>query len=201
MAVKYLQFHHLSKRKGVFLDYGGGYGIFTRLMRDYGYDFYSYDKYCDNLVSRGFDGDIKNNRYDCITSFENFEHFENPIDDIEKIFSLTDLVIFSTVLISLPAPKTGEWHYYCLEHGQHVSLFSKKSLEYIGLKYGYYFITNGSNFHIFSKSKISPKIFLIEKIIRKLGLFSLFKLKSKTVSDMNHIIKKQKFEKNSHNWS
>ena len=33
-------------RNGRFLDYGGGYGIFTRLMRDYGYDFYSYDKSC-----------------------------------------------------------------------------------------------------------------------------------------------------------
>jgi hypothetical protein len=28
-----------------FLDYAGGYGVFVRLMRDYGFDFYWYDKY------------------------------------------------------------------------------------------------------------------------------------------------------------
>jgi hypothetical protein len=27
-----------------FLDYAGGYGVFVRLMRDIGFDFYWYDK-------------------------------------------------------------------------------------------------------------------------------------------------------------
>ena len=38
-----------------FLDYGGGWGILTRLMRDDGYDFYLMDKYSENLFARGFD--------------------------------------------------------------------------------------------------------------------------------------------------
>jgi len=33
----------LFKKFGKFLDFGGGYGIFTRLMRDIGFDFYWYD--------------------------------------------------------------------------------------------------------------------------------------------------------------
>ena len=145
-----------------------------------------------NLVSRGFEGVIMNKKYDCITSFENFEHFEKPIEDIEKIFSLTDFVIFSTVLVSVPAPKTCEWNYYCLEHGQHVSIFSRKSLEYIAEKYNYHFVSNGLNIHVFSKKRISSKIFLIEKILRRLGLARLFKMASKTNSDMNFIIQKNK---------
>lgn len=36
-----------------FVDWGGGYGLFTRLMRDNGYDFYWHDTYCQNLFAKG----------------------------------------------------------------------------------------------------------------------------------------------------
>ena len=175
-----------------FLDYGGGYGIFTRIMRDNGFNFYWYDKYAINLVARGFEGSISDKRYEAVTSFENFEHFENPIEEIEKIFSLTDFVLFSTELITVPAPSTNNWWYYCLEHGQHISIFSNKTLEYIAKKYGYNLISNGRNLHIFSKKKLNNRIFLLEKIIRKLKLENFFKKKPKTDSDMNMMIEKMK---------
>jgi hypothetical protein len=176
--------------KEKFLDYGGGYGIFTRLMRDYGFDFYWYDKYATNLVSRGFEGELDNKRYEAITSFENFEHFENPIEEIEKIFSLTNFVLFSTELIPETVPTTDNWWYYCLEHGQHISLFSRKSLEFIAQKHGYHLTTNGTNLHIFSKKQLFPKIFLLEKIIHRFGVDSLFKLMPKTNNDMLTMIQK-----------
>jgi hypothetical protein len=37
--------------KGIFLDYLGGYGLFTRLMRDKGFDFYNTDQYCQNIFA------------------------------------------------------------------------------------------------------------------------------------------------------
>lgn len=37
--------YFLFNKKGQFLDYGGGYGVFVRLMRDIGFDYYSQDKY------------------------------------------------------------------------------------------------------------------------------------------------------------
>jgi hypothetical protein len=175
-------------KSGTFLDYGGGYGIFTRLMRDKGFDFYWYDKYATNLAARGFEGKVENNRYTAVTSFENFEHFENPLKEIENIFSLTDTVLFSTELVPKQTPKPNEWWYYCLEHGQHISLFSKESLEYIAEKYGYFLISNNQNLHIFSKKKISDKIFIVEKIVRKLHLECFFNQKSKADSDMHLII-------------
>lgn len=179
-------------KKGEFLDYGGGYGIFTRLMRDNGFNYFWYDKHAENLVARGFEGEIINKKYDGITSFENFEHFEHPLKEIERIFSLTDFVLFSTDLISVPAPKTEKWWYYCLEHGQHVSLFSNKSLQYIANKYHYNLISNGTNIHIFSKRKINPIIFKIEKVIRKLGLGNLFVKNPLINSDMKKMINKMK---------
>ena len=36
---------------GRFLDYAGGYGIFTRLMRDVGFDYYWCDKYSENIFA------------------------------------------------------------------------------------------------------------------------------------------------------
>lgn len=50
-----------------FIDYGGGYGMFDRLMRDKGFDFYRQDIHCQNLFAMHFDvTDIKiNNRSNC----------------------------------------------------------------------------------------------------------------------------------------
>ena len=41
-----------SKR---YLDFGGGYGVFVRLMRDLGYDFFRFDTYCENIFADFFD--------------------------------------------------------------------------------------------------------------------------------------------------
>ena len=46
--------YYLFGKKGMYLDYGGGYGLFTRLMRDRGFDFYWQDSYTENLLSKGF---------------------------------------------------------------------------------------------------------------------------------------------------
>ncbi len=182
----------LIDKKGEFLDYGGGYGILTRLMRDNGFDFYWYDKHAKNLVAKGFEGKLSEKKYEAITSFENFEHFENPLQDIEKIFNSTDFVLFSTDLVSIPAPTTKKWWYYCLEHGQHISLFSRKSLQFIANKYNYNFTSNGNNIHIFSRKRCRSNIFLIEKIIRKLGLQKIFVQSSKINKDMIKMIDKMK---------
>ena len=181
----------ISDKNGKFLDFGGGYGIFTRMMRDYGFDFYWYDKFASNLVARGFEGTIDGDlKYEVVTSFENFEHLLNPLEDIEKMLSLSDTVLFSTELMPTELPEPKKWWYYCLEHGQHISIFSRKSLEYIAEKNGFNFISNGSNLHLFSKRQVSTKIFFITKIILKLGLDKFMKNRSKTNDDMLLMIKK-----------
>ncbi|MFT3794532.1 hypothetical protein [Flavobacterium sp.] len=54
--------------KGKFLDYAGGYGVFTRTMRDIGFDFYWDDPYTKNVIARGFDGKL-DERYEMVTTF------------------------------------------------------------------------------------------------------------------------------------
>ncbi|MGI8637484.1 MAG: hypothetical protein ACR2KZ_18970 [Segetibacter sp.] len=47
-----LQFFNPSSS---FVDYGGGYGVFTRMMRDKGFNFYRQDPHCENIFSKQFD--------------------------------------------------------------------------------------------------------------------------------------------------
>jgi hypothetical protein len=44
---------------GTYLDYGGGYGLFVRLMRDSGFNFYWTDPFTKNIFAEGFEYDFK----------------------------------------------------------------------------------------------------------------------------------------------
>ncbi|WP_459200952.1 class I SAM-dependent methyltransferase [Methanococcus sp. CF] len=166
---------------GKYVDYAGGYGVFVRLMRDIGYDFYWQDKYAKNLFSNGFEWKCGN--VDAVTTFESFEHFENPLEDLEKILSISRNIIFSTTLLPKKLPKPDEWWYYGLDHGQHVSFYSKKTFKYIAKKYGLNYSNIGS-LHLLTEKKI-PKFLLPILKLRVLGIHNVLKigLKSKTWSD------------------
>lgn len=145
-------FSIIFPRKNNFLDYGGGYGIFVRRMRDLGFDFEWFDEYCKNLFAKGHEKSKEH--YDVITSFEMFEHLVNPIEECKKMFALADNIVFSTELLPVPNPKITDWWYYCTDHGQHIIFYTKQSLLKIAQTFGknyYYF----GGFHIFSMDKIS----------------------------------------------
>lgn len=134
-----------------FLDSGGGYGIFARLMRDQGFDFHWYDKYTKNLFARGFE---KNrNHYDVVTAFELFEHYDEPLDEIKKLAELGDAIIFSTLLLPNPAPKPNEWWYYSTSTGQHISFYTKRALIHCAELIGRYYV-GSEEVHIFSRRPI-----------------------------------------------
>ncbi len=117
-----------------FLDYGGGYGIFTRMMRDRGYQYLWYDKFAEPLLARGFE--YCNQKITAVTAFELFEHFIEPIKEIEEIFKFSKEVIFSTVCYGtdLKLPDE-EWSYFAYESGQHTVFYSEKTLKFIAKKY------------------------------------------------------------------
>ncbi|CAG0956526.1 hypothetical protein ANAEL_00374 [Anaerolineales bacterium] len=117
-----------------FVDYGGGYGIFTRLMRDQGFDYYRHDPLCENLFAGGFEAS-SNIRYTLLTAWEVFEHLENPLDEIEEMLSYSHNLFFSTVLLSTSLEPLDQWWYYGLEHGQHIAFYSHKTLQIIAQKF------------------------------------------------------------------
>ena len=143
-----------------FIDYGGGYGIFVRMMRDFGFDFYRSDKFCDNLFSHGFDADVDGrNQYELITAFEVFEHLVNPRDEIEHMLSFSKNILFSTLLVPKDSPKPGQWWYYGLEHGKHISFYTPKSLKEIADRFQLNLYSNGSSLHLLTQKKISSSWF------------------------------------------
>lgn len=166
IPIFYLFFEKSSK----FVDWGGGYGIFTRLMRDVGFDFFWSDKYATNLVSRGFEYK-PNLKVAAITAFEVFEHLEDPINEIKEMLKITDTVIFSTELISYPAPQKKDWWYYAFEHGQHIALYNKKTLLKIANMFDLNYYSNGTNLHILTKKKHSP---LFVKLVLKYAKYFYF---------------------------
>lgn len=159
----------------IMIDYGGGYGMFVRMMRDLGFNFYRQDVYCENLFATYFDvKDANVNRFDILTSFEVFEHLVNPIEEIKKMFELSDTIIFSTELIPTNKNDFSSWWYVTPLTGQHVAFYDKKTLAFIAEKFGKKLYTNGSNLHILiSVNKeinpfAVPQKSIIEKIIQKL---------------------------------
>lgn len=145
----------LCNRSGKFLDYGGGTGLFTKLMRDAGYDWYNYDRFCRNSFADGFCVDVENMvSYELITASELFEHIANPSEIISLLEGLSPNILITTQLLPDSPPPLSSWWYYGLEHGQHISFYGIQSLKILAKKSGMYLSSNGNNVHLFSRKKI-----------------------------------------------
>ncbi|MEO5339422.1 MAG: class I SAM-dependent methyltransferase [Magnetococcus sp. MYC-9] len=149
---------NLFDAEGKFLDYGGGYGLFVRLMRDEGFSFYWQDAHTPNLFARGFEAQ-EEDRYELVTAFECFQHFADPIQELERIFAQSDALLFTTRLLPNPVPKPDEWSYYALESGRHLSFYSAKSLRKLAASRDLAFLSNGTDTHLLAKRPISNGVF------------------------------------------
>jgi hypothetical protein len=146
--------------KGKFLDYGGGYGILVRMLRDIGVEAFWTDKFSTNLFSKGFEVN-NNDSYPIIGCFELFEHFENPKDEFEKITKKfnPEMIIISTNLYGSTVPNL-DWWYYVFDSGQHISFYTKEALEILGKIFDYNFYSFDEEFHLFYKNDFDPKSFI-----------------------------------------
>lgn len=176
--------YFLFDQNGRYLDFAGGYGLFTRRMRDIGFDFYWYDRYSPNLFARGFEYHNGLSPVEVVTSFESFEHFNDPLREIETMLSFSKTIIFTTDLLPYPIPRPTEWYYYGLHHGQHISFFSPQTLRFIADKYDLKLYTLHP-VHILTPRTISPITLKFLLRLRQFGLFFYVKRrrKSKVVTD------------------
>jgi hypothetical protein len=139
-----------------FLDYGAGYGMFVRRMRDLGYNFSAYDLHCQNLFSTQFQiPDLDGKKFDLITAFEVFEHLEDPTGVFRLLLAHGDQIFFTTNLLPNPVPALADWWYYGPEHGQHISFYTLKALEMVAANHQRFFYTNGTDLHLFSRKRLS----------------------------------------------
>jgi hypothetical protein len=176
----------LFSDKGKYMDFAAGYGVFVRLMRDIGFDYFWEDRYSLNLFAKGFEANLSD-KFNAVTLFEVFEHFEDPIKEINNILNFTDYIIFSTETYSKELDKN--WWYLGLDHGQHIAFYSSDTLKYVAKKFELNYYNLGS-LHILSKHGISFWIFLLLKL-QRFGLYYLIikLMKSRTLSDYSKFVK------------
>jgi len=141
----------LGSRSGKVVDYAGGHGFLVRLLRDVGVDALWADPYTENLVARGFEY-TGQQRVTLVTAFEAFEHFMNPVEEMQKLISIAPNILFTTDLAPTPTPMPSEWWYYGLDHGQHIGFYKVDTLQYLADRFGLYLLSDGS-VHLFTRKK------------------------------------------------
>lgn len=143
-----------------FVDYGGGYGMYVRMMRDVGFDFYRLDPHCENLFAQQFDAEPEA-KYEALTAFEVFEHLVDPLKEIRQMLTFSTNILFSTHLISNPPPHPDSFWYYALDGGQHVSLYTRRTLEVLAEQLGLYLATDGHNLHLLTARRATAYWFSV----------------------------------------
>jgi hypothetical protein len=181
---------------GKFIDYGGGVGLFTRLMRDRGLNFYRQDKYAQNLFTQYFDiSDLSNKdrNFELATSFEVLEHLENPLDEISEIFALSKNAFCSTILQpSSSIEELESWYYIAELHGQHISFYTHESMKVIARKFNCSYYGYGDALHLFTPKRID-KFSLSRAQSQDLNLSR--RIKNKVPSKIRSILKNLAGEK------
>ena len=116
------------------VDFGGGSGLFARLMRDAGYEFYSYDKYGNREFADGSTWNQLGPKCYLITMFEVVEHFAEPLNEWGAVFAADPEVIIGST--GLFAGQGEDWSYLIPESGQHVFFYSSEGIALIARRFG-----------------------------------------------------------------
>jgi 2-polyprenyl-3-methyl-5-hydroxy-6-metoxy-1,4-benzoquinol methylase len=102
------------------------------------------------------------NNFELMTACEVFEHLEDPMSEIEEMFTYSDSVLFSTVIQpNSPLKNSKDWWYFMPETGQHVAFYSKESLIYIADKFNCNIYSNGRNLHLLTKKNFNMNLIKI----------------------------------------
>jgi hypothetical protein len=130
-------------------------------MRDYGFDYYWDDEYCENLVARGFEASGIDPPFRVMSGFEVLEHSINPVEFIQDIagrYRCTTFV-FSTETYSDEVAPPRDWWYLSAETGQHVSLFHRRTLVKLSERLNMRFYSS-HGLHIFTREPLERAVLL-----------------------------------------
>ena len=116
------------------LDYGGGNGKLSQLLRQDGWDSETYDPFPSSDTRLADLG-----KFNLITAFEVFEHVPDVTElmqNLTQLMAADCLVLFSTLVSdgNIKANTRITWWYASPRNG-HISLFSKQSLLLLANKY------------------------------------------------------------------
>lgn len=136
---------------GPILDFGGGDGLLCRLLRDIGFDCWTYDKFSKPSYGQGFTAKLDQS-FELITSFEVFEHFANPALEVADLFSRQARVVL--ISTELYRGQSADWWYLGPESGQHIFFYSERAVRLIA-EQARYNVKIGKTFTLFFQGSIS----------------------------------------------
>jgi hypothetical protein len=118
------------------IDFGGGLGLFTRMMRDRGFNFLSYDLYAQPFFSDRYSlRSLAGQSPAVVTAFEVLEHFSNPAHDLRQLFETRPALVIATT--ELFAGQDAHWPYLAEDTGQHIFFYSQRALGEVAKRFGY----------------------------------------------------------------
>lgn len=173
----------LGRVHGRVVDAAGGYGILVRLLRDAGVDAWWRDKYCENILARGFEDDQQN--ADLLTVFEALEHLVEPLAEIRAMLERAPAVLASTELIAGTETPSEDWWYLGPEHGQHIGFFRVETLRWIATALDCNYERYGTSVHLFSRRPVPCTWRPLQRLRRLWPLVSKVRLTSKIQRDFD----------------
>jgi SAM-dependent methyltransferase len=125
------------------LDYGGGNGKLTSLLRKGGVDGHSWDPMDEERVP-------PSGSFDFISAFEVLEHTPEPLATVQEALGLLNgrgVLLFSTLTIDHVSPR-GMDNWYIAPRNGHITLYTRRSLQTMFAGSGYRIHHFNDNLHM-----------------------------------------------------
>jgi 2-polyprenyl-6-hydroxyphenyl methylase/3-demethylubiquinone-9 3-methyltransferase len=128
------------------LDYGGGSGMLTELLKKRGFsNTFSYDPIIPEYAAR------PEGLFDCIVSFEVLEHSPDPratLNDIVSMLKTPGIVLLSTLLQPPEIDQYGVRWWYVAPRNGHISIFSRPAMNKLSESLKMTFGSFNENWHV-----------------------------------------------------
>ena len=133
------------------VDWGSGYGLLSRLMRDRGFNFMNFEEHVRPLFyAPSFDpGQV---RASMAVLSEVALHFDDPVGEFERLSRISSQILFTAVV---PPSRIDEnWWYLMPSTGQHVAFYSIDALRQLAENLKVNLTTDGKFFHLLHREPI-----------------------------------------------
>lgn len=176
----------LGLADGTIVDWGAGYGILSRLMRDRGFDFLHHEEFAEPIFysPRFEEGTCK---ADLLTLSEVALHFDNPKREFRTLAQISDRIFF-TALVP-PTNPSLDWWYLMPSTGLHVAFYPIKAMKKLADHLDMHLTTDGRFFHLLHREPLplSARLLFRSRLVA-FGAARVFQL----VSDVRRALNRSK---------
>lgn len=173
------------------LDFGGGDGLLTRLLRDLRLDCRVSDRHAQPIYAGPFQHE-PGRRYDLVCAFEVIEHLAEPEMELRSLFEpALKHILISTVRYE---GQDENWWYLAPSTGQHVFFYTRKALQLIADRFDCKLLLLGE-YALFSRAPIRSYQVLLLRLVsapiacRLLRAYVALKSKHGTASDFERLVR------------